>query len=111
MQVEVFVPFRSRGHGIAEPPSSFPVPESPREQVAGLAQGLAGTLALARALAESGRRIDLAGLDSQVGLLCARALDLAPEEGRAVRVALIGLRAELDALAASLSRPPPPAAD
>ena len=109
MQVEVFAPFRVRG--LAEPAAGFPAPETPREQVAGLAQGLTGTLALARALAESGRRIDLTGLDSQVGLLCARALDLDPAEGRAVRVALIGLRAELDALAASLSRPPPPAAD
>jgi hypothetical protein len=109
MQVEVFAPFRPRG--LAEPTAGFPAPETPREQVGGLAQGLTGTLALARALVESGRRIDLTGLDSQVGLLCARALDLDPAEGRAVRVALIGLRAELDALAASLSRPPPPAAD
>ena len=109
MHVEVFAPFRARG--FSEPPAVFPTPETPSEQVAALAQGLTGTLALARALAESGRRIDLTGLDSQVGLLCARALDLDPAEGRAVRVALIGLRAELDALAASLSRPPPPAAD
>lgn len=109
MQEPVFVPFRPRP-GLAEPPPGFPEPEPPCAQVAGLAAALTGTLALARALAETGQRIDLTGLDSQVGLLCARALDLDPEDGRAARVGLIGLRAELDALAASLSRPPPPAA-
>ncbi|MDE2006153.1 MAG: hypothetical protein KGI51_06275 [Rhodospirillales bacterium] len=108
MQVAVFAPFRPRPGGFAEP-TGFPVPESPREQACALAGGLTQTLALARALAEAGRRIDLAGLDSQVGLLCARMLDLDPEDGRGARVELIRLRAELDALAAVLSRPPPAA--
>jgi len=108
MQVPVFVPFRPRPGGLAEP-TSFPVPESPLAQTTALAGGLIQTLALARAPAESGRRIDLTGLDSQVGLLCARMLDLEPKDGRIGRIELIRLRAELDALAAALSRPPPAA--
>ena len=107
MQVQVFAPFRPIRGGLAEP-SGFPIPEPPLDRVVGMAIGLTNTLGIARALAESGRRIDLAGLDSQVGLLCARMLDLEPEEGRTARVALIRLRAELDALAALLARPPPP---
>jgi hypothetical protein len=108
MQVAVFVPFRPPAGEFAEP-SGFPQPEAPLEQVMAMATGLTSTLGVARALAESGRRIDLSGLDSQVGLLCARMLNLEPDEGRTARVALIRLRAELDALAAVLARPPPAA--
>ncbi|HVB67845.1 MAG TPA: hypothetical protein VNE67_08325 [Acetobacteraceae bacterium] len=85
------------------------MPETPLAQVLGLAAGLLNTLAVARALAENGRRLDLTGLDGQVGLLCARMLDLEPDEGRIARVELLRLRADLDALAAVLARPPPAA--
>ena len=110
-QVAVHVLFRppsgeDRRAGLAEP-SGFPQPDAPIAWVRDYAGGLARTLGLARALVEAGRRIDLAGLDSQVGLLCARALDLDPEEGRQVRADLIALREMLDALAALLARPPP----
>jgi len=108
MQVQVFAPFRPPRGGFAEP-SGFPMAETPLARVLDLASGLRDTLGVARALAETGRRLDLAGLDSQIGLLCARTLDLEPDEGRTARVELIRLRAELDALAAVLSRPPPPA--
>ena len=106
MQVTVFAPFRPRPGGFAEP-TGFPTPETPLDRALGLAGGLRDTLGIARALAETGRRLDLTGLDSQVGLLCARVLDLEPDEGRTARVELIRLRAELDALAAVLARPPP----
>lgn len=108
MQVPVFVPFRPQVGGFAEP-SGFPAPEAPLAEVVAMAAGLTSTLGVARALAETGRRIDLSGLESQVGLLCARMLDLEPDEGRSARVELIRLRAELDALAAVLARPPPAA--
>ncbi len=108
MQVQVHAPFRAAPGGFAEP-SGFPVPETPLAQVLGLAAGLLNTLAVARALAENGRRLDLTGLDGQVGLLCARMLDLEPDEGRIARVELLRLRADLDALAAVLARPPPAA--
>ncbi len=106
MQVQVFAPFRPPPGGLAEP-TDFPTLETPLAQVRGLANGLRSTLGIARALAETGRRLDLVGLDSQVGLLCARVLDLEPDEGRAARVELIRLRADVDVLAAVLARPPP----
>ena len=56
-----------------------------------LAEELTKTIDLARALAESGRAIDLTGLDDEVGLLCAKSLDLPPDEGRRVRPRLIAL--------------------
>ena len=110
-QVAVHVLFRhpsgENGRaGLAEP-SGFPQPDTPIAWVRDYAGSLTRTLSLAGALVEAGRRIDLAGLDSQVGLLCARALDLDPEEGRQVRTDLIALCEMLDTLAALLARPPP----
>ena len=110
-QVAVHVLFRPPSGkdgwaGLAEP-SGFPQPETPIAWVRDYAGSLARTLGLAGALVEAGRRIDLAGLDLQVGLLCARALDLDPEEGRLVRAELVALRESVDALAALLARPPP----
>ena len=110
-QVAVHVLFRLPSSkdgraGLAEP-SGFPQPETPIAWVRAYAGSLTRTLILAGALVEGGRRIDLAGLDSQVGLLCARALDLDPEEGRQVRADLIALREMLDALVARLARPSP----
>jgi hypothetical protein len=64
---------------------------------------------VARALVEAGRDVDLAGLDSQVGLLCAKTLDLPPDEGRRVRPRLIALSGTVEALSRALSaRAPPP---
>jgi hypothetical protein len=85
---------------------------SPLADVRALAQSIAGTLRVARGLAAAGRRIDLAGLEGPVGLLCAKTLDLPPEQGRQMRVVLTDLRRELDVLAAALrtkpSEEPPP---
>lgn len=106
MHVAIHALFRPLPGGFAEP-AGFPMPETRLAQVLGLAAQLRNTLGVARALVEAGRRIDLAGLDDQVGLLCARMLDLEPDEGRSARVELIRLRAELDLLAAELARPPP----
>jgi hypothetical protein len=82
-------------------------PDTPVEAVRNFARSLAGTARLACALAEAGETIDLAGLAGHVGLLCAKALDLAPEQGREVRVELITLRNDLNLLAAVLGQPPP----
>jgi len=46
--------------------------------------------------------VDLAGLDHTVGLLCAKALDLAAAHGRAARAGLVALLTEIDALSLSL---------
>ena len=59
-------------------------PSPPRRSpsCAAFADGVTQTLGVARGLVEAGRHVDLAGLEDQVGLLCAKALDLPPEEGR-----------------------------
>lgn len=68
-----------------------------------LADELAKTIGVARALAEAGRVIDLTGLDSRIGLLCAKSLDLPPEQGRTMRPRLIELSDAVAALARVLS--------
>jgi hypothetical protein len=77
--------------------------DRPMRATLALADGLAKTLRIAKALLQSGRTIDLMGLEMMIGLLCARALDLPPEHGRAVRPELMTLRNETDALIALLA--------
>ena len=72
--------------------------------VSGLAGGLGRTLRIARALLEADRLVSLDGLQPAVGLLCARALDLPPDLGRAMAPALADLLADMDALIAALAR-------
>ncbi len=98
-----FAPFRMDFNGLAEM-SAFPDTPVARARVA--AAALRKSAALARALAVSGRPIDLTGLDGQVGLICAGALDLPPEEGRALRIDLERLLAEIDSLAEVMRLPP-----
>jgi hypothetical protein len=76
--------------------------DSPLGSALTLAQSLTGTLRMARALAQSGRRIDVAGIAEPIGLLCAKSLDLPPEQGREMRGVLMALRQEVDLLAESL---------
>jgi hypothetical protein len=68
-----------------------------------LADELTKTIGLACALAEAGRAIDLSGLDDRVGLLCAKSLDLPPDEGRRVRPRLIALCGAIEALSRALT--------
>ena len=65
---------------------------------------LGAILQLARAMAEAGRRVDLGGLQALMGRLCARSLDLMPEEGRRIAPHLAGVLAEIDALHGVLLR-------
>ncbi len=67
-----------------------------------LAEQVRRTVAIAHALAASGRAVDLAGLDQAVGLLCAKTLDLPPDHGRRARPALAAILAELYQLGAAL---------
>jgi hypothetical protein len=62
------------------------------------ADGLRATVQLARELVASRRAVDLAGLDQQVGLLCAKALDLPPEQSAAILPSLYHLAGAVDAL-------------
>lgn len=95
----------------AEPhPTSPALPCAASRQPAAeqAAEGVARMLRLARGMVQAGRRVELDGLDQMVGRLCARCLDLPPEEGRALRPLLAALLVEIDALNASFTRPQPP---
>ena len=92
--------------GLPQGPPPFDAAEA-------LASVLLNALRLARAMAETGRPLDLSGLEEPVGLLCAKALDLPPEQGRALRPTLLSLLAEAEALQGTLAQfavpeaPPP----
>jgi hypothetical protein len=99
-------------------PSAVAVEDSPlladRTRI-GRARSLAGgvmtTIRLSRALVDTGRSVDLAGLESVVGLLCAKALDLQPEQGREMVPELSAMLQELDGLRVALAAattPPDP---
>jgi hypothetical protein len=68
-----------------------------------LAGGIVTTVRLSRALVDSGRSVDLAGLDGVVGLLCAKALDLQPEQGRELVPELSDMLREIDGLSTALT--------
>jgi hypothetical protein len=69
------------------------------EAVRALSEELTKMVGIARALVEAGRAIDLTGIDSQVGLLCAKSLDLPAGDGRRVRPRLIAQFGSMEALA------------
>jgi hypothetical protein len=82
---------------------SEPHPYDPIAAVCALSTELTNTVGVACALAESGRVVDLSGLDHEVGVLCAKSLDLSPDEGRRVRPRLIALSGAMDALSRALA--------
>ncbi len=61
-------------------------------------QRLAAIVAVATGLATARRPIDLGGLELEAGLLCAQALDLPPEQGAALRPALVAMVERIDGL-------------
>ena len=71
-------------------------------EVTALSQAVQHTVEMAAGLTSGGRRVDLAGLDHAVGLLCAKALDLPAVDGRLARAGLVTLLTELDALSLAL---------
>jgi hypothetical protein len=79
----------------------------PIEAVRALAEELTGVVVVAKTLIESGRQIDLTGLNEQVGLLCAASLDLPPDEGRRIRPRLIALSGSLKTLSLALQKAAP----
>ena len=82
----------------------IPCPESetPMDAVRALANELMRLVGAARALVEAGEEIDLANLDNEVGLLCARMLDLPPDEGRLLRPRLIALSGSVEGLSRAI---------
>jgi hypothetical protein len=84
-------------------------PETPLAAVRACLEQLGHTVGIALRLVCAGKQVDLTGLDAEMGFVCARTLDLPPDEGRALRPELLGLRSEIDALSAALAtRAPPP---
>jgi len=102
---------RSQGRLANDPGDTAPAQRqaavSPLAATAALADGVFSTLRVARALAESGRRIDVDGLDRLMGLLCAKSLDLPPEDGRRMRLTLLEMLDDVDALSHALRAAPP----
>jgi len=68
-------------------------------------ESMRGTLAVARALVESGRQVDLTGLDAGAAALCAAVAMLPPDSAKPMLPALVALLAEVDGLGAALSPP------
>ena len=90
-------------HGSAPFPGHWPASTHDAvAQIDATAEQVRQTMALARGLATAGRPIELAGLDRAAGVLCAKMLDLPPEQGRSTRLLLVELLTELDALSATL---------
>ena len=87
----------------------FPLepPGLKERQVNELAERVARTLGVARALAERGRRLDLAGIEDGIGILCAQTLDLPTLEARCMLPVLREVLAQLDTLSATLQREAP----
>jgi hypothetical protein len=65
---------------------------------------LEGTVAVARALVEGGRRVDLEGLDRDATSLCAAVLALGPDHARGLRPALEALLRQVEGLAREVAR-------
>lgn len=68
-----------------------------------IVETMAATMLMARALLVAGHRIDLDGVEREIGDLCAEAVALPRAEGRRLRPALQGLLSEVEALEADLA--------
>jgi hypothetical protein len=62
-------------------------------------EALRSTLAMARALVEGGRMVDLAGLDADAAIICRTLEGLPNHAARAMRPAILSLIREVEALA------------
>ena len=81
-----------------------PDPEdTPLRAAQAMAAGLLRTVRIAAALVAAGRAVDLDGIDDLIGRLCARVLDLPPEQGLLLADDLRRLLSEADTLHARLS--------
>ncbi len=65
-------------------------------------ESMRDTLAMARALVEGGRTIDLAGLEAEAAAICAAVQALPIGSADALRPAMLALVREVEALAATL---------
>jgi len=75
------------------------------EAVRNAIDSLGGTIAVASALVDGGRRIDLSGLERDCAVLCAAVMTLDMPEARRLRPALENLLFRVNGLAARLDPP------
>ncbi len=75
------------------------------EAVRAAIETLGGTVAVARALLEAGRMIELAGLERDCAMLCAAMMALDPPEAKRLRPALEELLFQVNRLASQLEPP------
>jgi hypothetical protein len=80
----------------------MPPSEHHTEAVRAAIDTLGGTVAVARALVEGGRLIDLAGLERDCAVLCAALMALDPSDARRLRPALEELLFQVNRLAAHI---------
>lgn len=74
----------------------------PLDSLRSFLEDLDNAVVVACRLVREGHRIDLTGFEAQVGLLCAKALDLPVEQGRSIRPDLVRLRTRVEALTTDL---------
>jgi hypothetical protein len=82
---------------------SYSVLQRHTEAVRAAIDSLGGTVAVARALVEGGRRVDLAGLERDCAMLCAALMSLQPHDARRLRPALEDLLFQVNRLAADIA--------
>jgi hypothetical protein len=83
-----------------------PPRHDPERDVLALSERTLRMIRVAHALAQSERTVDLQGLQRQVGLLCAKALDLPPEQAGFARLELHRLVQGIDALEQTMRNQP-----
>jgi hypothetical protein len=86
---------------------SDPTSSASVDAVRALADELTKLVGVACELVIAGRAIDLTGLTDQVGLLCAKSLDLPKAAGRGIRPRLIALSGFVEALSRALQKAAP----
>ena len=78
----------------------------PEQELLTVSEQIFRMVAVAQAMAASNRCVDLEGLQHQIGMLCAKALDLPPTRTGLARMELRRLAAGLDALHATMRGDP-----
>lgn len=86
---------------LSDPSSQIPEFD-PEVEVLAFAEQTARMVAVTQALVASQRHVDIGGLQNQVGLLCAKALDLPPSKTGFLKLELRRLVSSLDLLNATM---------
>jgi hypothetical protein len=81
---------------------------TPSDEVRAYAEQLTKLVDFTRALVDANRKVDLTGLECEIGLLCAKSLDLPPDEGRRIRPRLLALFGSVEGLSRAFCAHGPP---